>query len=63
MRARPRVWRIPAMLAVLSAVALLGGLMRDGVWDAVASLALVLPLLVAWWAGRRVRSPGARAPR
>jgi hypothetical protein len=52
-----RVWRAPAILALLSGTALVAGLLGDGPWDVVASLGLLLPLLAAWWSGRR----GARA--
>lgn len=55
------VWRVPAVLALLSAAGLVIGLMRDGLWDAMASLALVLPLLLAWAAGRRA-SPRRQTP-
>ncbi len=54
-----RVWRLPAALALLSAAGLLAGLLRDGIWDMAASLALLLPLLVAWWLGRRCRTRDA----
>ena len=52
-----RVWRAPAILALVSGAALVAGLLGDGVWDVVASLGLLLPLPIAWWSGRRER-PG-----
>ncbi|NOG70864.1 hypothetical protein [Roseicella sp. DB1501] len=50
---KARVWRAPAILALLSGAALVAGLLGDGLWDVMASLGLLLPLLAAWWSGRR----------
>lgn len=40
------VFAVPALLAGLSAAALLAGLLGDGVWDVLASAALAVPLVV-----------------
>ncbi|TDG30561.1 hypothetical protein E2C05_13935 [Paracraurococcus ruber] len=55
-------WRVPAVLALLAAGGLLVGLLADGAWDLLASLALVGPLVAAWWLGRSRRQPRRGLP-
>ncbi|WP_207191580.1 hypothetical protein [Paracraurococcus ruber] len=50
------------MLALLAAGGLLVGLLADGAWDLLASLALVGPLVAAWWLGRSRRQPRRGLP-
>jgi hypothetical protein len=40
---------MPILLGVLTAFGLVVGLLADGVWDVVAVVALVLPVLVGAW--------------
>ena len=42
-----RIFRIPIVLALATAVGLVAGLLGDGVWDAVSWFGLGAPLLVA----------------
>lgn len=44
-----QVYRIPALLAVLTCVGLLSGLFGAGVWDMFSWLALAVPLVVIAW--------------
>ena len=48
------VFRIPLLLGLASAIALVAGLVGDGLWDALCWLGLALPLvaIVAAWLGR-----------
>jgi len=49
-----RVFGVPLVLAVLSAVGLVSALLGDGVWDALSWLALGLPvLLIGYFCARR----------
>jgi hypothetical protein len=40
-----RIWRVPLALAVCTAIALFIGLLYDGLWDALASIMLCVPVL------------------
>ncbi|WP_338761946.1 hypothetical protein [Massilia sp. METH4] len=44
-----RLWGVPIMLAILTAIGLVAALLGDGVWDAVSGVALGLPVLVGIW--------------
>ena len=58
-RSAAHIWRIPTLLAVLTAIGLVSALLGDGVWDLASALALGAPVLVGGWFGLR-RTPGAR---
>jgi hypothetical protein len=49
------LWGWPVVLAVLSAVGLVGGLVGDGGWDWVAWIGLGAPCVAAVWFGVRGR--------
>jgi hypothetical protein len=52
-----RVFGIPLLLGLLSAVGLLSALLGDGPWDALSWLTLGLPVaVILWFWGRPVRS-------
>jgi len=54
-RRGPRVLAFPALLAVVTAVALAAGLVGQGAWDLLATAGLLLPVACAWRAfGRRM---------
>ena len=57
--ASPRLalWGWPIVLAVLSAVGLVGALVGDGAWDALSWLGLGAPALACLWFGWRGRGP------
>jgi hypothetical protein len=56
-----RVWGMPIALTVLSSVALVIGLLADGVADVVADVGLGIPVVVAGWhVVRALRGAGAR---
>ena len=44
-----RVFAIPALLAVLSAIGLLAALIGDDLWDALSWLGLGVPVAVILW--------------
>ncbi|WP_407353528.1 hypothetical protein [Luteimonas sp. R10] len=47
-----RIFAVPALLALVSSVGLVSGLLGDGVWDAVSWIALGTVVVVAaraWW--------------
>lgn len=46
-----KIWFWPIVLGLLSAAALLVGLLFDNAWDEVATLTLALPVGVALWFG------------
>ncbi|GGH08439.1 hypothetical protein [Silvibacterium dinghuense] len=47
------VYRIPAVLAAITAVGLLSALLGDGVWDALSWLLLAVPVgIIAYCMGR-----------
>ena len=41
-----RIFRIPALLAVVTAFGLVAALLGDGVWDGASWFALAIPLVV-----------------
>lgn len=47
MSAFRKLWGMPILLGVLSAVGLVAGLLGDGWWDAAAVACLAAPVLVA----------------
>ena len=47
--ARVPVFRWPALVAVISVVALVAGLLGDGVYDVFCLLGLALPVMLAGW--------------
>jgi hypothetical protein len=51
----PRIFAVPAVLAVVSLVGLVSALLGDDIWDALSWLALTAPLAVAAWAVLRPR--------
>ncbi|TWI69077.1 hypothetical protein IP91_00142 [Pseudoduganella lurida] len=44
-----RLWGVPILLGVLTAIGLLSALLGDGVWDLVSALALAVPVLLGTW--------------
>ncbi|WP_187775732.1 hypothetical protein [Luteimonas suaedae] len=47
-----RIFAVPALLALVSSIGLVSGLLGDGVWDAVSWVALGTVVVVAaraWW--------------
>ncbi|WP_165665419.1 hypothetical protein [Metapseudomonas otitidis] len=42
-----RIFAVPALLAALSAIGLVGALLGDGIWDALAWIGLGLPVALA----------------
>jgi hypothetical protein len=52
-----RVFAIPLLLAVLSAIGLLAALIGDNLWDALSWLGLGVPVAVILW---YVARPGRR---
>lgn len=53
-RSATRIWAMPIVLAVLTAVGLVAALLGDGVWDLVSAVTLGAPVAVgAWYALRR----------
>ena len=55
-----KVFGIPLLLAGLTAIGLLSGVLDDGIWDALSWLGLGAPLaVIAWHVARsRRRRPG-----
>jgi len=41
-----RIWGMPILITLLSAVGLLSALLGDGIWDALSWFALAAPVLV-----------------
>jgi hypothetical protein len=54
-RSPARIFAVPLMIGVLSAIGLTAALLGDGVWDAVSWLALGVPVVVAGRYGIRRR--------
>ena len=50
------IYRIPLMIAVLSAVGLTSALLGDGMWDVLSWLALAVPVALAAMHWRRSRA-------
>lgn len=50
-----RIFGIPILLGLSSALGLLSALLGDGVWDMVSWFALGLPLAVVLWFSLRAR--------
>ncbi|GGY34047.1 hypothetical protein [Pseudoduganella albidiflava] len=44
-----RLWGMPILLGILTAVGLVAALLGDGLWDAVSGVALGLPVLLGIW--------------
>ena len=44
---RPNTFRIPILLAVLSAAGLTSALLGDGIWDGLSWLALGVPAIIS----------------
>ena len=44
-----QVWRVPILLAVLSALGLAAALVGDGPWDLLSWLALAAPVAACAW--------------
>lgn len=53
MRLRSRVFAVPILVALASAVGLLAALLGDGVWDAVSWAGLGQAVLLCAWYGLR----------
>lgn len=49
MSAEPRVWTMPIVVTVVSSVALVVGLLADGVADVVAWVGAGLPVVLTLW--------------
>jgi hypothetical protein len=43
------IYRIPAILALITFIGLLSGVLGDGIWDAVSWLGLGIPIAVVCW--------------
>jgi hypothetical protein len=53
-----RVFAIPVLLAVLSAIGLLSALLGDNFWDALSWLGLGVPVtVILWFVARPEREP------
>ena len=50
-----RVWRMPIILGLLSAIGLIAALLADGLGDLLSWLALSAPVAAALWYGLIVR--------
>ena len=48
-----RIWAMPLLLAILTAIGLVAALLGDGVWDAVSGVTLGAPVAVGAWYGLR----------
>jgi len=44
-----RLWGVPIVLGILTAIGLVSALLGDGVWDAASAVALAVPVLLAVW--------------
>jgi amino acid transporter len=44
-----RIFAVPALLFVLTALGLAGALLGDGIWDVASWIALAIPLAVIVW--------------
>jgi hypothetical protein len=44
-----RLWGMPILLGILTAIGLLAALLGDGVWDAVSGVTLAIPVLLGIW--------------
>jgi xanthosine utilization system XapX-like protein len=42
----PQIFVVPALIALASAVGLVGALVGDGVWDVASSLCLAIPAVI-----------------
>jgi len=51
------VWGMPLLLGAATVFGLVVGLLEDGVWDAIAAVALALPVLVGAWHAFRPAHP------
>ncbi len=49
MTAFRKLWGMPVLLGVLTAIGLVAGLLGDGWWDLVSVAGLGVPVLVAAW--------------
>jgi hypothetical protein len=49
MTAFRHVWGMPILLGLVTAIALVAGLLGEGWWDAVAVAGLGIPVLVGAW--------------
>ena len=45
-RAFVKLWGMPLLMAVLLLYGLIAALVRDGLWDAIACIFLLIPVLV-----------------
>jgi hypothetical protein len=60
------IYRVPAIIALVSGVGLIFALVGDGLWDVMSWLAVGLPLAIAawvWWpisAFRKKATPASR---
>ncbi len=50
-------WGWPLVIAILSAVGLIAGLVGDGAWDWLAWIGLGVPCIAALWFGLPGRAP------
>ncbi len=55
-----RIWGMPILIGLLSAVGLLSALLGDGMWDALSWLALAAPVVVTLWCVARSLRHGRR---
>lgn len=48
-----KIWFWPIVIGLISAAALLLGLLHDNAWDHIATLGLGIPVVLSLWFGRR----------
>ena len=44
-----RMWGVPILIGIITAVGLIAALLGDDVWDALSAVALAIPVVVAGW--------------
>lgn len=44
-----RMWGVPILIGIVTAVGLISALLGDGMWDALSAVALAIPVTVAGW--------------
>lgn len=46
-----RMWGVPILIGIVTAVGLISALLGDDVWDVLSAIALGIPVAVACWYG------------
>lgn len=44
-----RMWGVPILIGIVTAIGLIAALLGDDVWDALSAVALAIPVVVAGW--------------